>query len=63
MCNLPQIPDYLYRILIVGGCGSGKINALPNLISHEPHIDKTNLYVKDPNESKYQWLINKRIFE
>ena len=45
MCNLPQIPDYLYRILIVGGCGSGKINALPNLISHEPHIDKKQIYM------------------
>ena len=27
-----QIPYYPYRILIIGGSGSGKINALLNLI-------------------------------
>ena len=27
------IPDHLYRILIIGGSGSGKTNALPNLIN------------------------------
>ena len=26
--NCPQIPDHLYGILIVGGSGSGKTNAL-----------------------------------
>ena len=26
----PYIPDHLYRILIVGGSGSGKTNALLN---------------------------------
>ena len=30
--NWPKIPDYLYRILIIGGSGSGKTNALLNLI-------------------------------
>ena len=28
----PYIPDHPYRILIVGGSGSGKTNALLNLI-------------------------------
>ena len=28
----PYIPDPLYRILITGGSGSGKTNALLNLI-------------------------------
>ena len=28
----PYIPDHLYRILIIGGSGSGKTNALLNLI-------------------------------
>ena len=28
----PHIPDHPYRILIIGGSGSGKANALPNLI-------------------------------
>ena len=58
--NLPQIPDHLYRILIIGSSGSGKKNSLFNLISHQPDIDKIYLYVKDPYEAKYQSLINKR---
>ena len=46
--------------MIVGGSGSGKTNALLNLINNEPDIDKSYLYVKDPYEAKYQLLINKR---
>ena len=56
----PYIPDHPYRILIVGGSGSGKTNALLNLINNQPDIDKIYLYVKDPYEAKYQYLINKR---
>ena len=56
--NWPQIPDYPYRILITGGSGSGKINALFNLIVHQSHIDKMYFYDKDPFEAKYQLLIN-----
>ena len=48
-----------YRILIIGGSGLGKINALLNLISNQPDIDKIYLYAKDPYEAKYQYLINK----
>ena len=29
----PYIPDHPYRILIIGGSGSGKTNALLNLIN------------------------------
>ena len=58
--NWPEFPDHPYRILIVGGSGSGKINALFNLVNHEPDIDKINLYAKDPYETKYQLFINKR---
>ena len=36
----PHIPDHPYRILIVGGSGSGKTNALSNLINNQPEIDK-----------------------
>ena len=39
---------------------SRKTNALLNLINHEPDIDKICLYSKDPYETKYQLLINKR---
>ena len=56
----PYIPDHPYRILIIGGSGSGKTNALLNLINKQPDIDKIYLYAKDPYEAKYQFLINKR---
>ena len=46
--NWPQIPDYLYRTLIIGGSGSGKTNSIFNLITGEPDIDKIYLYAKDP---------------
>ena len=54
------IPDHPYRILIIGGSGSGKTNALLNLINNQPDIDKIYLYAKDPHEAQYQFLINKR---
>ena len=57
--NWPQILDHPYWMLIIRGSGSGKINALFNLISYQPHIDKTYLCAKDPNETKYQLLIKK----
>ena len=47
--NWPYNPDHPYRILIIGGSGSGKTNVLLNLMKHQlPDIDKINLYVKDP---------------
>ena len=58
--NWPYIPDHPYRILIIGGSGTGKTNALLNLIHNQPDIDKIYLYAKDPYENKYQYLINKR---
>ena len=57
--NWPCIPDHP-RILLIGGSGSGKTNALLDLINEQPDIDKIYLYAKDPYESKYQFLINKR---
>ena len=58
--NCPCIPDHPYRILIIGGSGTGKTNALLNLINNQQDIDKIYLYAKDPYEDKYQYLINKR---
>ena len=58
--NWQKIPDYWYRILIVGGSGSGEANALLSLMNHEPDTYKTYLYGKDAYEAKYQLLINKR---
>ena len=54
------IPDHPYKILIVGGSGSGKTNALLNLIGNQPDINKIYLYAKDPYEEKYQYLIKNR---
>ena len=47
-------------MLIIRGSGSGKTNALLNLIENQPDIDKIYLHAKDPYEAKYQYLINKR---
>ena len=58
--NWPYIPDHPYRILIIGGSGTGKTNALLNLINNQSDIDKIYLYAKDPYEDKYQYLINNR---
>ena len=59
--NWSYIPDHPYRILIIGGSGSGKTNVLLNLIKHQrPDIKKIYLYVKDPFKSKYQLFINGR---
>ena len=56
----PYIPDHPYKILIIAGFGSEKINALLNLIKNQPDTDKIYLYAKDPYEAKYQFLISKR---
>ena len=39
----PYISDHPYRILIIGGSGSGKTNALLNLIKNQLDIDKIYL--------------------
>ena len=57
----PYIPDHPYRILVIGGCGSGKTNALTNLMNGQIDIDKIYLYTKDMSEPKYKYLIKKRI--
>ena len=45
---------------MTGGSGSGKTNASSNLINNQPDIEKIYLHAKDPFETKYQFLINKR---
>ena len=56
----PYIPDHPYRILIIGGSGSGKTNALLNLINEQRDIDNIYLYAKDLGKSKYKYLIKNR---
>ena len=55
----PYIPDHPYRILIIGGSGSGKTNTLLNLIKEQDDIDKIYLYAKDLSKPKYEFLIKK----
>ena len=57
--NWPYIPDHPNRILILGGSGLGKTNALLNLRNDQPDTDRIYLYLKDPYEAEYQYLINK----
>ena len=56
----PYIPDHHYRILIIGGSGSGKTNTLLNLINEQKDIDKIYLYAKDLSEFNYEYLIKNR---
>ena len=56
----PYISDHPYRILIIGGSGSGKTNVLINLVKEQDDIDKIYLYAKDLTEPKYEFLIKKR---
>ena len=55
----PFIPYHPYRILIIGGSGSTKTNALLNVIKEQDVIGKIYLYAKDLNEPKYEILIKK----
>ena len=56
----PYISDHPYRNLIISGSGSGKTNALINLINERNDIDKIYLYVRDLSELKYKYFIKKR---
>ena len=56
----PYIPDHLYRIIIIGGSGSRKTNALINLINEQNYIDIVYLYARDLSEPKCEYLNKKR---
>ena len=58
--KVPYIPDHPYRILVIGGSGCEKLNALLNLINNQHDIDKIYFYAKDLYEAKYHFLIKKR---
>ena len=57
---MPYIPDHPYRILIIGGSGSGKTNTLLNLMNEQKDIDKIYMYAKDLSDPKYEYLIKNR---
>ena len=54
-------PDHPHKMLIIGGSGSGKSNALLNLVKEQSCsdsiIDKIYLYAKDLSEPKSWFLI------
>ena len=59
----PYIPNHPYRIIIIFGSGSGKVNTLLNLVKEKDYhdvIDKMYLYARDLSKPKYQFLIKKR---
>ena len=56
----PFIPHHPYIILTISGSGSGKTNALFNLIKEQDDIDRIYLCAKDLSKPKYEFLIKKR---
>ena len=56
----PYLPDHPYRIITIGSSGSGKTNALINLINEQNDIDKIYLIVRDLSDPNYEYLIKKR---
>ena len=52
--------NWPFRMLIIGSSGPGKTNTLLHLINNFHPIDKIYLCVKDTDEKKYEYLINKR---
>ena len=47
-------------MLIIGGSGSGKTNALLDLIIEQDDSDNFYLYAKDLSSTKHEFLIKKR---
>ena len=54
------VPDHPYQIKIICGSGSGKTNALINLINEQNDIVKFYLYARDFSEPKFEYFIKKR---
>ena len=58
--NWSEISNHPYRIIIVGGSGSNKTNALLKVINHELDINNFFIYTKDLCKAKYRLIISKR---
>jgi len=52
------MPKHPFRLLMVGGSGSGKTNVLINMLVRYLNYDKIYIYAKELQQSKYQWLKN-----
>ena len=57
---MANISDHPYRIIIIGGSGSGKTNTLINLINEQKDIDQIYLYARELGEPKYEYFIKNR---
>ena len=57
--NWPRLPDHPYRILIIGGSGSGKANSLFNLIIHQILIKFIYMLKIHMNYQYIKFLIKK----
>ena len=55
--NNELMPQHPFRMLVVGGSGSGKTNMVLNLIMRELKYDRLYLYAKDLEEPKYAFLL------
>ena len=60
MLSLPYIAIYSRSSIQNINNRRQKTNVLLNLIENQPDTDEIYLYVKDPYEAKYQYLINKK---
>ena len=55
--NDELMPQHPFRMLVVGGSGSGKTNMVMNLIMSKLKYDRLYLYAKDLEEDKYNFLL------
>ena len=59
--NWQQPPDHSRRLIVIGSSGTGKTNALLNVINQELYTDQIYYMLsKDLYEEKDQFLINER---
>ena len=56
-----RIPNHPYRILLLADTVVEKVNALLNLINHQPIIDRIYLYAKDLCKLKHQYVGRKNM--
>ena len=52
----PYVQDHSYRMLIIGGSGSRKTNALLHFIKEQYHVNKIYLHAKDLSKPKYDFF-------
>ena len=51
-----MVPQWPFRLLVIGPSGSGKSNVVCNLIMKDLHFDELYIYARDLEEDKYVYL-------